>query len=154
MSALPFNTERYDDLGVSVFFYEPLRRGNGQVRDFRIVYGNESFTRDWEARYHSDPVGKFMIRSRVLDKYTVEKLKAYVEEEPKPFSSYLPQSGMHVHFAPVPGLPEPYAGFFLTNITEDEERDARMHFLRNVRQMQNCAVLMRRPQPICRWISS
>ena len=53
---------------------------------------------------------------------------------------------LHLYFEPIPNLPAPYAGFYLTNITSHAYRDARDHFLRNIRQMGNNAVLIQRQE--------
>ena len=48
---LPFDPTPYDRLPVSVMIYEPVYKAGGALRDFRIVYGNEIFARDWMATY-------------------------------------------------------------------------------------------------------
>ena len=141
------NTAAYDRLPISTFIYEPVLRGDGTPKDFRIVYANQVFARDWLAIYHNDRyVGACLRENTLMDDDSLGMMERFLTEPPHAFSTYMPMVRLHLHFEPMVDLPSPYAGFFLTNLTDYEEKDARTHFLRNISQMKNNAVLMRRQE--------
>ena len=142
---LPFDTSAYDRLPISTFIYEPVPQRSGPLHDFRLVYCNGVFIRDWQRLYHNDNyMGAMLRESTLMDDYSINKLEKFLTEPPRSFSTYMPMVKFHLHFEPMPDLVPPYAGFFVTNLTDYEEKEARTHFLRNISQMGNNAVLMRR----------
>ena len=142
---LPFDTSPYDKLPVSVMIYEPVWNADGTVRDFRIVYGNEVFAQDWLATYRDTAfVGVCLKERTLMDEYSISMLERFLTEPPHAFSTYMPMVNFHLHFVPVTNLPAPYAGVVMTNLNDYEETESRIHFLRNIRQMKNNAVLMQR----------
>ena len=134
--ALPFDTTPYDKLPISTMIYEPVYHADGSLRDFRVVYGNEIFARDWLLTYHEERT--------LMDEYSLSMLEKFLTEPPHPFSTYMPMVNFHLHFVPITNLPAPYAGVVMTNLNDYGEKEARIHFLRNISQMKNNAVLMRR----------
>ncbi len=142
--ALPLDTGRYDDLPVSVFLCEPVPREGG-VPDARVVYANARCLREWAALGGgSGPVGMRIGDGRGLDAGALDALRGCLAGSPRPFSAYLPRRDLRVQFTPLSNLPAPYAGFLLTDVSGYETQEGRVHFLRNIRQMKNCAVLLRR----------
>ena len=79
-----------------------------------------------------------------MDDYSLEMMERFITHRPHAFMTYMPMVNLHLYFEPIEDLPAPYAGFYLTNITAQAYRDARDHFLRNIRQMKNNAVLIQR----------
>lgn len=141
---LPFDVSLYDKVPISVFIYEPVSFDDGTEDDYRIVYGNHIFAKDWKKTHGSDPyIGAFMRGQKYLDRTTLETLDKFRTCTPYPFSAYIPPVDLHVHFEPLTDLPKPYAGFFVTNITGYQEKEAKVHFFRNARQINNIAVMMR-----------
>ena len=139
------DTSAYDRLPISTFIYEPVARPDKKSPDFRIVYANHVFARDWKAIYHNDNyIGALLKESTLMDEYSLHMMERFLTEKPRSFSTYMPMVRLHLHFEPMTDLPAPYAGFFLTNLTDYEEKEARAHFLRNISQMKNNAVLLRR----------
>ena len=125
--------------------YEPVYRADGTLRDFRIVYGNGIFARDWLATYRDDAFVGACLRERTLmDDHSSSMLERVLTETPRPFSTYIPMVNFHLHFVPITSLPAPYMGVLMVDLNDYEETEARTHFLRNIRQMKNNAVLMRR----------
>ena len=143
--ALPFDTTPYDKLPISTMIYEPVYHADGSLRDFRVVYGNEIFARDWLLTYHdTDFVGQCLKERTLMDEYSLSMLEKFLTEPSHPFSTYMPMVNFHLHFVPITNLPAPYAGVVMTNLNDYEEKEARIHFLRNISQMKNNAVLMQR----------
>ena len=142
---LPFDTSMYDKLPVSVLIYETKYREDGSVNDFIIVYANDHLQEDWEAVHPGEPfVGKGAIEvPNMLNEYVLRKMDEFREETPTAFSTYMQQVDGHVHFQPLK-VPRPFGGFMMTNISEYEESTSRAHFLRNVHQMENVAILLRK----------
>ena len=141
--ALPFEPEKYDDLPISVFVYEPVLRPDG-VRDFRILYGNGIFIRDWQRIYKNSAWrGALLRESTLMDEYSLSMLERFLTEAPHAFSTYIPMVHLHLYFEPIATLPSPVMGFFMTNLTDYQAKEAKIHFLRNIAQMKNNAVLMR-----------
>ncbi|MBR1659012.1 MAG: response regulator [Oscillospiraceae bacterium] len=142
---LPFDTAQYDDLPISVMIYEPLTSEDGTLLDYRVVYANKVFIRDWRDIYHNDDwSGALLMQSTLMDDWSFEMMNRFRTEKPRPFSTYMPLVDLHLHFEPMQGLPAPYAGFFMMNIGDYKEQEAKVHFLKNIRQMENTAVLMQR----------
>ena len=141
----PFDTAMYDRLPISTFIYEPLLNDDGSFLDYRIVYGNRVFADDWQVIYQNgDYLGAHVIEMHLMDDYSLRMMEKFREETPHSFSTYIAHNNLHLHFQPLTGLPAPYAGFFLTNITDYEEQDTKIHFLKNIRQMKNNALLMQK----------
>jgi len=144
-SLLSFKTGRYEYHDVSSFIYEPIFNADGSLKDFRILYASDIFARDWVAIYHNeDYLGALLKESTLMDDYSLEMMERFITHRPHAFMTYMPMVNLHLYFEPITGLPAPYAGFYLTNITGQAYRDARDHFLRNIRQMKNNAVLIQR----------
>ena len=141
---LPFDTSRYDDIPISIMIYEPTFRADGSRLDYLVRYANKAFARDWKQIYGNDRyIGAGLVESTLMDDYSFEMMDKFLKEKPHSFSTYMPLVKLHLHFEPMTDLPEPYYGFFLTNITDYEEQEARIHFLRSIQQMQGNTVLMR-----------
>ena len=105
---LPFDTTPYDKLPVSVMIYEPVSRNGGASRDFRIVYGNEIFARDWLATYHDSAFVGACLRERTLmDEHSISMLERFLTEPFRPFSTYIPMVSLYLHFVPITDLPAP-----------------------------------------------
>ena len=142
---LPFETESYDNLPISTFVYEPILHKDGSLKDYCVVYANHIFARDWKDIYHNDNyIGAYLKESTLMDEYSLHMMDRFRTEKPHSFSTYMPMVNLHLHFEPMVDLPAPYAGFFLTNITDYEEKESKTHFLRNIDQMNNNSVLMRK----------
>ena len=142
-SLLPFETGQYERHSISSFIYEPVYYADGSLRDFRILYASDVFARDWETIYHNtDYLGALLKESTLMDDYSLEMMERFITQKPHSFMTYMPMVNLHLYFEPILDLPVPYAGFYLTNITNHAFRDARDHFLRNIRQMKNNAVLI------------
>ena len=143
--SLPFDPQVYDELPVSTMIYEPVFNEDGTCRDFRLVYGNRIFARDWQDTYHDNAfVGVCLKERTLMDEYSLGMLERFLTEPPHPFSTYMPMVNFHLHFVPITSLPAPYMGMLMTNLNDYEEKESRIHFLRNIRQMKNNAVLLRR----------
>ena len=125
---LPFDTSKYDDLPISTVIYEPYTNFNISKCEYRIVYINDAFAAEWNF-YRPNEV--------------VQKLMDENSQRGTSFSYYIKEKDVHVHFQSVKNLPPPYIGFFLTNVTEYEEKSAKIHFLRSIKQIENAAVLLR-----------
>ena len=144
-SLLPFETGKYEYHSVSSFIYEPIFNADGSLKDFRILYASDKFARDWADIYHNeDCLGALLKESTLMDDYSLEMMERFITQKPHAFMTYMPMENLHLYFEPIPDLPAPYAGFYVTNITGQAYRDARDHFLRNIRQMKNNAVLIQR----------
>ena len=140
-----YDTSVYDTLPISAFIYEPVRDENNGEYDFRIVYANRIFLDDWKRIYENDDcIGSFLKRNTLMDEDSLGKLTEFVNEKPYAFSSYLPMVNLYLCFHPLEGLPAPYTGFLITNITDREEQEARVHFLQSIRQMNGNSVLMKK----------
>ena len=139
--SLSVDTSSYDSLPMSVFICEPQSADGAQ--DFQIVYANRAFADYWRRIYKDDDfIGAYLRKSSLLDESSLSTIERFRYEEPVSFSTYLPQPNLYLHFEPMTNLPEPYLGFFIMNISDYETKEAKLHFLRNVRQMQNTALLV------------
>ncbi|MBR1423398.1 MAG: response regulator [Ruminococcus sp.] len=144
-SLLSFDTSEYERHDISSFIYEPVMNEDGSPRDFRILYASDVFARDWLAIYHNENyLGALLRDSTLMDDYSLKLMERFITEEPYPFVTYMPMVNLHLYFEPIYGLPAPYAGFYLTNITNYASRDAKEHFFRNIRQMKNNSVLIQK----------
>ena len=144
-SLLPFDTSRYEQHRISSFIYEPVYGPDGAPRDFRVLYASDVFAEDWLAIYHNENyLGALLRESTLMDDYSLSMMERFLTEEPFPFATYMPMVDMHLYFEPIPGLPAPYAGFYLTKLTDYVSQNAKTHFLRNIRQMKNNAALFQR----------
>ena len=112
-SSLPFDTKKFDELPLGIFICTPVLNADGSRRDYRIVFGNESFAR---LLGRKDFVGGLVSENIDREKFLSTPLDA---------------------------LPEPYVGFTLTNLTEHEKFSARNHFLRIIRKMEGAIILLR-----------
>ena len=115
--SLPFDVSKYDELPISVIICKPVSKADGSGRDYRIVFGNESFARLWRnLGKTTDFIGK-----TVGENFSGEKILS----------------------TPIKNLPEPFAGFILTDVTAYERKSARTAFLKTVKQMEGASLLLR-----------
>ena len=127
---MAFETSQYEKHDVSSFIYEPVWSNDGSSIDFKIVYASDIFARDWRRIYHNDNyLGAHLKKDTLMDEYTLSMLTEFQSEKPYPFVSYIPMVDLHLYFEPIPNLPAPYAGFYITNITNYASQEARDHFL-------------------------
>lgn len=137
-----YNTSIYDNLPVSVILYEVMRDADGAFEDYRIIYGNRAFARDYKMFYgREDYIGVQAVRDHLIDDYTLFQMKSYLAGTPKPFSTFIPHANLHVHMEPLLDLPEGYVGYVITNIKDFEEQESRVYFLHAISQMNNIACL-------------
>ncbi len=113
-----------DQLPVSCFIYEPVFQDKNAV-DFKIVYANTSFRRDWEQIGFSNVSweGALLRKDSLLDEYSLQMMKLFLTEQKHSFVTHLSRVGLYLHLEPMTNLPSPYAGFFVTNITDYERRE-------------------------------
>ena len=126
--SLPFDPAKYDDLPIAAVIYEPVTNFDGSFADYRIVYINDAFAADWTFYRPNETEKNLMIEHARLG---------------TPFSYYLEDADVHVHFQPMTNLPPPYLGYFLTNVSEYESKSSRIHFLHSIKQIENAALLLR-----------
>ncbi len=114
-----------DRLPISCFVYEPVFKDQ-KVIDFKITYTNTAFRRDWELIGYPDlPCeGAWLRRDTQMDEYSLQMMEHFLTEQKHSFVTNLPQAGLYLHMEPMTDLPAPYAGFFITNITDYERREA------------------------------
>ena len=141
---LPFDTTKYNDLPISVVIYQTVYDSDNSIRDFRIVYGNKIFIRDWK-KYHRDKIffGAYLVRDKILNDEVVNEMIKFSAGNLCAFSSYIQAEDIHVHFQPIENLPPPYGGFFLTNVSDYQEKSAHTHFLHAIKQMEIAGVLLK-----------
>lgn len=140
---IPFDTTIYDNLPVSVLIYnisdiETLRQPV-------VVYYNKTFKKHWE---ESNPDEEILLYDadmtrKIFNDEILRKIQDFIHEEPETFTTYVKSTDSTVHFQPIV-LPGTYGGFFITNIGEYELASSKSHFLRNIHQMGNCAILLRK----------
>ena len=122
-AVLPFDTAVYDQLPISCLIYEPVVPDDGDP-DYRVVYVNEVFQRDWYAlQGQGDVIGTLLRKNAMLDGYSLSMMDRFLTEQPFSFVTHLVRSTTYLHLEPITNLPRPYAGFFITNITEYERRE-------------------------------
>ena len=144
-SLLPFETSQYEKHQISSFIYEPVFDEDGKLCDFRVMYASDIFAQDWLAIYHNQNyLGAMLRESTLMDEYSLQMMERFVTEPPFSFVTYMPMVNLHLFFEPIEGLPAPYAGFYLTNITNYASQDSQAHFLRNIQQMGNNALLLQK----------
>lgn len=144
-NSLPFDTSKYDDLPISTVIYEPVFDDDANLKDYRILYANAPLKKDWDIYRPGEPcIGSCILKTSVMNQELLRLMHEHFHKDPpKAFSYYVPEGDIHVHFQPMPNLPPPYVGYFLTNVSEYEAKSAKMHFLRSIRQIENAAVLLR-----------
>ena len=155
-AAAPFPTRIYDQLPVSVLIYmrETVPNSNSKNRRnnkiiYKIIYGNESFGKNWEnIRHNRDYIGASLMDSPYGDEDIITALEDFQTRTPYPFSAYMAENNRYLRFEPILDLPAPYGGFFITDISDYNIREARAHFLRNIQQMGGVALLLRRVSDI------
>ena len=144
-SLLAFDTSQYEKHEVSSFICEAVPGIDGAPTDFKVVYVSEKFVRDWRRLYGNDEcLGALLRKNMFMDDYSLSMMTKFQSEAPYPFVSYLPMLDLHLFFEPIENLPPPYIGFYITNITNYASQEGRDHFLQNIRQMNNNAVLYQR----------
>ena len=141
---LPFETTLYEQLPFSTLICRYEKNSHGEPTSFVACYGNRIFSDDWKSVFPVLPyLGVNFGSSAAIDATTLSHWKEVASGNPHPFLSYLPSLHMQIHFEPIPQLPEPYIGFYMTKIPVNENSNARVHFLDDIRQIENSAVLMR-----------
>ncbi len=117
---------------ISCFIYEPVFEQDRLI-DFRIVYTNNAFSREWAYIGDADIcVGSLLRRDSRIDDYTLQMMENFLREEPHSFVTYHASINLYLHMEPMTGLPEPYGGFFVTNITDYETREENNRFVREM----------------------
>ena len=143
-NSLPFDTSIYDDLPLMVFIYKAVLDDKKNICDCRIVYGNKKFILEWKKFYGNKIfLGASIPGENVFNEKALNMMKKFFTEEPKEFSTYLHNKNLLVHFQPILNLPEPFGGFFLTNVSTYEEKAVQVHFLNSIRQMRVAGILLR-----------
>ena len=136
------DTTKYERRAVSAFIYEPVLYDDGRPVDFRTVYGSEEFVKDWQRLYHNtDCINKLLRKDALVAADALHMMEKFLTEPPYPFVCYVPMADLHVFFEPIPDLPNPYAGFYITSIANYASQERRDHFLQNIKQIKNKAVL-------------
>ena len=134
----------YDNFPLSIIIYEVLRDSDGNRIDYRIVYGNKHFSKDYTAIYgKNDYLGALAVEKWLIDDYTLSMMDKSLDGEPEAFSTYIPHISLHVHMEPLPGLPEGQIGYVVTDIADFDEQESRVHFMRAISQMNNIACLIK-----------
>ena len=139
--------EKYDDLPISTIIYRIFFAPNNSVRDYKIIYGNKVFQDDWKKHCGEKKVlGQLIIEKEILNPQAIDQMNRFHtgKENFKSFSSYIEYSNMHVHFQPILDLPKNFGGFFLTDISDYEEKAARQHFIQSVKQFEGPCILMKK----------
>ena len=114
-----YDTSIYDALPVTVIIYEVIPGENGDEVDYRIVYGNRNFARDFQQVYGKEEfLGACAVRDHLIDDYTAHRMELSRKGAPQAFSTYVPHANLHVHMQPLADLPEGYLGFIITNIED------------------------------------
>ncbi len=110
-------------LPVSSFIYEPVLQ-DGKPVDFRIVYANPAFLREWKLIGFTDIYkGALLRRDSLMDEYSLQMMEHFLKEQKHSFVTNLSRAGIFLHMEPMTDLPEPFGGFFVTNITDYEHRE-------------------------------
>ena len=141
---LPFDTSKYDDLPISTVIYEPVSDEYGNLCDYRIIYANAPLIKDWKVyKPNESCIGSCILKTRAMNEELIHLMDKYAHmRDPTPFSYYIPEVDLHVHFQPILNLPDPYVGYFLTNVSDYEHKSNKIHFLKSIRQIENAAVLL------------
>ena len=115
--SLPFDTSNFEKLPIGIIICEPVLNEDGSRRDYRIVFGNESFGRLWQClKKKNDFIGELAKKNNLLDGKIIS--------------------------TPLE-VPAPYVGFILTDATDHDRKTARENFMRSVRKMEGAKLLMR-----------
>ncbi len=110
-------------LPISCFIYEPVY-SDDKVTDFRVVYANPAFMRDWKLIGFSDICpGALLRRDSLMDEYSLLMMERFISEQKHSFVTNLPNVGLYLHMEPMTNLSDPYGGFYVTNITDYERRE-------------------------------
>ena len=132
----------YDTLPLSVIIYQIIYDSKGEVLDYQIVYGNHRFADDFYKYYgKKEFLGASAEKDHLIDEYSIQIMKTFLYKKAQAFSTFIPHLKMHIHMEPLLDLPEGYLGFVLTDITDFDDQDSRVNFLRVVSQMNNNACL-------------
>ncbi|MCR5089140.1 MAG: response regulator [Oscillospiraceae bacterium] len=127
-------------LPISCFIYEPVMEDGGVV-DFRIVYTNNAFMREWAYIGTEELcVGSLLRKNSLMDEYSLQMMQRFLSEQPHSFVTHHAGLNLYLHMEPMTDLPEPYGGFFVTNITDYENREENN---RLVREMLLSKILVR-----------
>ena len=94
-SSLPFDTNKFDELPISIFICKPVLNADGFHLDYRIVFGNEPFAR-------------LLGKENFVDGLVSENIDR--------------EKFLMTQFG---NLPAPYVGFTLTSLTEHEKISSR-----------------------------
>ena len=110
---LPLDTTKYAAAPLGIIICKPIKNADGSLRDYRIIFGNEPFKR---------LTGKTNFIGMLVSELTDNRkfMKTQLED-----------------------VPEPYVGFAVISIAEDEKKITRKQFLKTIRQMEGAAVLLR-----------
>ncbi len=111
------------NLPISCFIYEPVYQDE-QLTDFRIIYTNEAFKREWEiiGNNHAS-VGSLLRKDCNVDEYSLQMMERFIHGQPYSFVTHNPDLNLYLHLEPMNNLSSPYGGFFVTNITDYESRE-------------------------------
>ena len=143
-AGLPFDTDRYDDMPVQVFIYDPIFDEGGELTDCRIVYANSAYKAGWALRFpRVRCIGSPLFDMGAIDRETLDEIDACRRGNPHTFSSDIEGSGLSVHLQPIAEIPEPYGGFYLTCVHISSDASSRRHFLNSMRQIGSAAMLLR-----------
>lgn len=134
----------YDNFPLSIIIYEVLRDNDGNRIDYRIIYGNKHFSKDYAAIYgKNDYLGALAVEKWLIDDYTLSMMDKSLDGEPEAFSTYIPHIKLHVHMEPLPGLPDGQIGYVVTDIADFDEQESRVNFMRAISQLNNIACLIK-----------
>ena len=132
-SHLPLDTSKFDELTIGIIICEPVFSGK-TLRDYRIIFGNEAFSRLWHAfGRENDFNGAFLIENGLSSEENLTS-NAFTKRFCDKIS---------VHMQKIDDLPAPYVGFYVLDVSDGEKTSAREDFLNSVRKIEGSAVLMR-----------
>ncbi len=132
MAELYEKKELLAQLPISCFIYEPVLEDD-QLIDFRIVYANNTFLREWAYIGSADLCGGALLRrDSLLDEYSLQMMQRFLCEQPHSFVTHNADLNLYLHMEPMTDLPASYGGFFVTNITDYENREENNKFVREM----------------------
>ena len=134
---LPVDTSAYALLPVSCCICEFVDE------DFRIIYANRVFARNWYERRQKNFIGAFLAKDHVIEADTLASLKRSLTE-PQAVNAYMIFANLHVRFEPFRLPAKNLLGLLIVHMTAVEEMSARFRFLHNIRQLGGVAILIRR----------